>query len=99
MTTSADRPYLDCAYKLQEYAGRACRKKAEGKETWPGPKQVYRNYDHNHRIAFDVVTVEDDVQGGEALIQPVMKAGRRLGSLPSLAQGEGSCGGPNFSFT
>ena len=84
LTTSADGPYLDCAYKLQEYAGRACRKKAEGKETWPGPKQVYRNYDHHHRIAFDVVTVEDDRPGGEALIQPVMKAGTRLGSLPAL---------------
>ena len=56
LTTSADGPYLDCAYKLQEYAGRACRKKAEGKETWPGPKQVYRHYDDHHRIAFDVVT-------------------------------------------
>ena len=36
LTTSADRPYLDCAYKLQEYAGRPCRKKSEGKATWPG---------------------------------------------------------------
>ena len=86
LTTSADGPYLDCAYKLQEYAGRACRKKAEGKETWPGPKQVYRNYDQHHRIAFDVVTVEDDVQRGEALIQPIMKAGTRIGSPPSLTQ-------------
>lgn len=34
--TSADAPYLDCAYKLQEYAGRACRKRSEGKATWPG---------------------------------------------------------------
>ena len=89
LTTSADGPYLDCAYKLQEYAGRACRKRAEGKETWPGPKQVYRNYDQHHRIAFDVVTVEGDVQEGEALIQPVMKAGTRLGSRPSLAQSRG----------
>ena len=86
LTVSADGPYLDCAYKLQEYAGRACRKKAEGKETWPGGKQVYRNYDQHRRIAFDVVTVEDDVQGGEALIQPVMKAGTRVGALPSLTQ-------------
>ena len=42
MTTSADAPYLDCAYKLQEYAGRPCRKRSEGKATWPGRKQVYR---------------------------------------------------------
>ncbi len=42
LDTSSDMPYLDCAYKLQEYAGRARRKRSEGKATWPGRKQVYR---------------------------------------------------------
>lgn len=45
INTSADSPYLDCAYKLQEYAGRARRKRSEGKATWPGRKQVYRRVD------------------------------------------------------
>jgi nicotinate phosphoribosyltransferase len=31
MDTSADAPYLDCAYKLVEYAGKARRKRSEGK--------------------------------------------------------------------
>ena len=35
MDTSYDVPTLDCAYKLQEYAGRARRKRSEGKATWP----------------------------------------------------------------
>ncbi len=85
MTTSADAPSLDCAYKLQEYAGRACRKRSEGKATWPGRKQVYRHYKANGQFAEDIVTVEDDVQAGEALLQPVLQAGRRLAPLPSLA--------------
>jgi nicotinate phosphoribosyltransferase len=42
LDTSADAPYLDCAYKLQEYAGQARRKRSTGKATWPGRKQVYR---------------------------------------------------------
>jgi nicotinate phosphoribosyltransferase len=46
MTTSA-APSLDCAYKLQEYAGRPCRKRSEGKTTWPSRKQVYRQYRHD----------------------------------------------------
>jgi len=78
LTTSADAPYLDCAYKLQEYAGRPRRKKSEGKATWPGRKQVYRHYDAAGRIAYDVVTLADDPQDGTALVQPVMRAGRRL---------------------
>ena len=40
MDTSQDLPNLDCAYKLQEYAGRARRKRSEGKATWPGRKQI-----------------------------------------------------------
>ena len=85
MTTSSDAPYLDCAYKLQEYAGRACRKRSEGKATWPGRKQVYRHMGTNGRLAHDVLTLADDPQDGQALIQPVMREGKRLTHVPSLA--------------
>ena len=44
LTTASDAPALDCAYKLQEYAGMARRKCSEGKATWPGRKQVWRRY-------------------------------------------------------
>ncbi|RMH04458.1 MAG: nicotinate phosphoribosyltransferase [Nitrospirae bacterium] len=87
MTVSADVPYLDCAYKLQEYAGRPCRKKSEGKATWPGRKQVYRHYSADGRIEGDVLTCEDDTQQtGEPLLQPIMEAGKRLHDLPPLTQ-------------
>ena len=42
LATSIDAPAFDCAYKLQEYAGTPRRKHSEGKATWPGRKQVYR---------------------------------------------------------
>ncbi len=86
MNSSADRPYLDCAYKLQEYAGTARRKRSEGKATWPGRKQVFRRFDSDGRMADDTLTVEDDVQPGSPLLEPVMRAGRRLGSSPPLTQ-------------
>lgn len=82
--TSSDQPYLDCAYKLQEYAGRARRKRSEGKATWPGRKQVYRSYDAEGRMAGDVVTLETDVQPGEPLLVPVMRGGKRLADAPAL---------------
>jgi nicotinate phosphoribosyltransferase len=81
--TSADMPYLDCAYKLQEYAGRARRKRSEGKATWPGRKQVYRQHDADGFMTSDVVTLASDPQPGEPLLLPVMLAGRRL-AAPSL---------------
>jgi nicotinate phosphoribosyltransferase len=84
MTTSSDAPSLDCAYKLQEYAGRPCRKRSEGKATWPGRKQVYRYYAGDGRFDHDVITTLDDRQDGEPLLHPVMKDGRRLAPSPSL---------------
>jgi nicotinate phosphoribosyltransferase len=84
LDTSADAPYLDCAYKLQEYAGQARRKRSTGKATWPGRKQVYRRVGQDGRMVGDILTLEDDPQEGEPLLRPVMRAGQRLGSLPPL---------------
>lgn len=78
LDTSADAPYLDCAYKLEEYRSVARRKRSEGKATWPGRKQVYRHYDEAGRMRGDVLTIEDDRQDGEPLLVPVMRNGKRL---------------------
>lgn len=84
LATSADAPYLDCVYKLQEYAGRPSRKRSEGKETWPGAKQVYRRYDQQGRIEHDVVTTAADTQEGTPLMRPVMESGKRRETSDSL---------------
>ena len=84
--TSCDVPFLDCAYKLQEYAGKARRKRSEGKATWPGRKQVYRQHDADGFMTGDIVTLEGDAQVGEALLVPVMRAGRRLAPTPGLRE-------------
>lgn len=84
LTTSADAPSLDCAYKLQEYAGRPCRKRSEGKATWPGRKQVYRRYGRDGVCEHDLVTTLDDKAEGTPLLEPVMRAGRRLAPSPAL---------------
>jgi len=85
LTTSFDVPALDCAYKLQEYAGLPRRKRSTGKATWPGRKQVWRHYGADGRIARDILSVEGDEQSGEPLIELVIKGGRRLTPQPTLA--------------
>ncbi|HMS85969.1 MAG TPA: hypothetical protein PKD12_20195 [Nitrospira sp.] len=72
---SPDASSLDCAYKLQEYAGRPCRKRSEEKATWPGRKQVYRYHTRNGYLDHDIVTIHDDQLLGESLLHPVMKNG------------------------
>ena len=86
MNTSADAPFLDCAYKLQEYDVLPRRKRSEGKATWPGRKQVYRRYDAAGRIAADVLTLEDADPFGEPLLVPFMRGGEALDPPVSLGE-------------
>jgi nicotinate phosphoribosyltransferase len=87
LTTSADAPALDCAYKLQEYAGLARRKRSTGKATWPGRKQVWRRFDADGRMAGDTLGLESDTETpGTPLIRPAMRAGKRLAPPETLEQ-------------
>jgi nicotinate phosphoribosyltransferase len=86
LDTSADAPYLDFAYKLQEYAGRPRRKRSTGRTTWPGRKQVYREVGSDSRINGDILTLEDDLQEGDPLLQPIMRAGQRLAASPPVSE-------------
>ena len=85
LTTSSDAPALDCAYKLQDYAGTPRRKRSIGKATWPGRKQVWRSYAAHGQMAGDVLSTDNDHQPGEPLLRQVMREGRRLVSSPPLA--------------
>ena len=78
LDTSADAPYLDCAYKLQEYAGRARRKLSTGKKTWPGRKQVFRQFTDAGRMEQDVLALETEQPAGEPLLELAMRHGRRV---------------------
>jgi nicotinate phosphoribosyltransferase len=86
LVTSSDYPTLDCAYKLEEYDGQPRRKRSEGKATWPGRKQVFRNYDARGRMHGDVLSLDTDHQEGEALLVPVMKEGRPLAGKVPLSE-------------
>ena len=85
LDTSDDAPYLECAYKLMEYAGRPRLKKSEGKATWPGRKQVFRSY-NDGMMTGDLLTVEGDEQPGVPLVEPVMQGGRRLSEPITLKE-------------
>jgi hypothetical protein len=78
---AGDKPLLDyCAYKLQEYAGRPCRKRSEGKATWPGRKQVHCRIGSDGCLNGDIITVEGDWREGEPLLGQVMQGGTRVAS-------------------
>jgi nicotinate phosphoribosyltransferase len=86
MNTSADAPYFDCAYKLQEYDGEPRRKRSEGKATWPGRKQVWRRHDAEGRFCGDTLSLADDPHPGDPLLAPVVRGGMLVSARPTLAQ-------------
>ncbi len=86
LDVSADAPYLDCAYKLQEYAGRPTRKRSAGKMTLPGRKQVLRRHDEHGQLLEDEIVIEGDERPGIALLEPAMRQGARVAELQTLTQ-------------
>ncbi len=76
MGTVADRPYLDTAYKLVEYAGTGRMKLATHKSSVPHRKQLFRVYE-NEKAARDILALHDETLDGEPLLQLVMQHGQR----------------------
>ncbi|HPN10227.1 MAG TPA: nicotinate phosphoribosyltransferase [Syntrophales bacterium] len=77
LDTSADVPYLECAYKLMSYEGKPRLKKSPGKVTLPGAKQIYRRME-NGIMAGDLLTIAADSAPGTPLLKQVMAAGGRI---------------------
>jgi nicotinate phosphoribosyltransferase len=75
---STDAPSLDCVYKLQEYAGIPRRKRSEGKATWPGRKQIYRQSAADGTLTGDCLGLAAHPHPGERLLQPMLRNGKRL---------------------
>lgn len=85
LDVSSDAPAFDCAYKLQEYAGKPRRKRSEGKATWPGRKQVYRYHTSLGEMSHDIVALEEnDPCEGQPLLKPFILAGERIHQELSL---------------
>ncbi len=84
LTTSADAPTLNCAYKLQEYAGRPRRKLSEGKSTLPGGKQIYRKFSADHKMTGDTLALDKEDMEGKPLIEACMRQGERCRPKASL---------------
>ncbi|WP_051370483.1 nicotinate phosphoribosyltransferase [Streptomyces sp. 142MFCol3.1] len=73
---AADAPYLDAAYKLVEYAGRATMKLSSAKITAPGRKQVFRRAPQPDVIA---LRQEEPPDSAHPLLHTLMRGGRRTG--------------------
>lgn len=91
LVVSPDAPDLDMAYKLVAYAGRPRMKLSTDKELYPGCKQVFR-VRKDRRAVRDILACWGEEPEGlapdeqaEPLLQPAMRAGKRVKNPPRLA--------------
>lgn len=77
-----DAPAIELAYKLTEYAGEPKMKNSSGKTSWPGAKQVFRQYDGNGLASGDIIAGIDEQISGSPLLETVMENGALLPGFP-----------------
>lgn len=87
LATSHDAPALNAIYKLVEIEEqgqvRPITKTEEGKGYFPGKKQVFR-FRCSDRFDHDLLArSSESLAGAEALLQPVMRSGKRLQAAAS----------------
>jgi nicotinate phosphoribosyltransferase len=96
LATSDDAPALGGVYKLVELTERGVlrrvMKRSDGKQTWPGAKQVWRSEESGVAIG-DLISLDDEAPqpGAKALLEPVMREGVRVTPLPSLEDARRHC--------
>jgi nicotinate phosphoribosyltransferase len=77
LAVSADAPEIDFSYKLVAYDGQPRMKLSSSKVILPGRKQVFRRTRAGQMLG-DVIAQCGESLEGEALLQPVMRHGKRL---------------------
>jgi nicotinate phosphoribosyltransferase len=96
LSTVSDAPALGGVYKLVEIdrAGKAAgvAKFSPGKQTWPGPKQVWRLV-RDGRAVGDLIAGAGEAApaGAVPLLEPAMQRGRRVGPDTPLAALQDRC--------
>jgi nicotinate phosphoribosyltransferase len=91
LVTVKDAPALGVVYKLVEVDRDGERefkmKFSEGKATFPGRKQVWRETGPDGRLSGDVVALAEEPPpspGAVPLLEPVLRGGRRVAPPPPL---------------
>ena len=89
MGTSADYPYCDVIYKLNEVTDLngdfiPTMKLSKGKATYPGRKQVFRFTDRKGIFQKDTIGLENENIGGKPLLTKIIEKGNLIYREPAL---------------
>lgn len=86
--TSADAPKLEAVFKIARLKSdsevKYMAKLTEGKQSYPGLKNVYRQYDRHGKLKKDCIGLEGEKKLGRPLLKPFIQNGKLVQKLPSL---------------
>lgn len=95
LTTSIDAPSLGGVYKLVEMQKgietHYALKLSASKRSYPGAKQVWREYDAAGLLLADTLGLASEARLGKALLEPVMQQGKRLKAPESMTEIQARC--------
>lgn len=77
-----DAPAIELAYKLTEYGGDPKMKSSSGKTSWPGAKQVFRQFDGDGLARKDIIAGINEEIDGSPLLATVVENGALLPGYP-----------------
>jgi len=83
MGCSSDLPFTDVIYKLGEIKEKGssfipAMKLSEGKTTYPGRKQIFREFDKEGKMIGDWLGLDNETSKGKKLFRKVMEKGKRI---------------------
>jgi nicotinate phosphoribosyltransferase len=83
---SGDAPWCDMVYKMVCYDDRPVMKLSGGKESMPGSKQIFRQFDSSGSMTGDVIALaHENIAPGRPLLAEVMTNGQRISPRENLA--------------
>lgn len=87
VSTISDAPKIEVVYKMSElrhgHRIRPLAKLTQGKESYPGRKQVFRAFDSRGKMAGDIIGIEQE-RLGTPLLVPMIRKGKLVYDLPLL---------------
>ena len=102
LSTASDAPSLGAIYKLVEIEREGTRvplmKRSPNKETFPGRKQVWRRFEDGVAVEDVIELAEQTIDGGQPLLERVMRDGRRERAPLALVDLQARCRAAVGSF-
>lgn len=84
LSSAAESGLVDVVYAMRHYGSSDASDRTAPGTAWPGARNVLRRLGADGRIECDLIVREREIGDAQALLQPCLRAGKRVGRAPTL---------------